>query len=68
MIVIEQIKYELTNHKSIIEKFNELDDIESKINREGDISNIDETLSLNWKTSFRNFDQYIEHLEELRES
>ena len=68
--VIEQIKYELTNHKSIIEKFNELDDIESKINRvEGDISNIDETLSLNIRenSSFRNFDQYIEHLEELRE-
>jgi exonuclease SbcC len=69
-VIIEQINNELSNHKSVIDKFDELDDVESKISRiEGNISNIDEKLSLNIRegTSFGNFDQYIEHLEDLKE-
>lgn len=68
--LIEQIRNELSNYKSIIDKFDELDDVNSKINRvEGNISNIDDVLSLNIQedNDFGNFDQYIQHLEDLQE-
>lgn len=68
--LIEQIRNELSNYKSIIDKFDELDDVNSKINRvEGNISNIDDMLSLNIQedNDFGNFDQYIQHLEDLQE-
>jgi len=68
--LIEQIRNELSNYKSIIDKFDELDDVNSKINRvEGNISNIDDVLSLNIQEDddFGNFDQYIQHLEDLQE-
>lgn len=68
--LIEQIRNELSNYKSIIDKFDELDDVNSKINRvEGNISNIDDVLSLNIQedNDFENFDQYIQHLEDLQE-
>jgi len=68
--LIEQIRNELSNYKSIIDKFDELDDVNSKINRvERNLSNIDDMLSLNIQedTDFGNFDQYIQHLEDLQE-
>lgn len=68
--LIEQIRNELSNYKSIIDKFDELDDVNSRINRvEGNISNIDDMLSLNIQedNDFGNFDQYIQHLEDLQE-
>jgi len=68
--LIEQIRNELSNYKSIINKFDELDDVNSRINRvEGNISNIDDMLSLNIQedNDFGNFDQYIQHLEDLQE-
>lgn len=68
--LIEQIRNELSNYKSIIDKFDELDDVNSRINRvEGNISNIDDMLSLNIHkdNDFGNFDQYIQHLEDLQE-
>lgn len=68
--LIEQIRNELSNYKSIIDKFDELDGVNSRINRvEGNISNIDDMLSLNIQedNDFGNFDQYIQHLEDLQE-
>lgn len=65
---IRQLEKDLKEYESLIEKFNELHKVKSKINTvEENLSNIDEKLSLNIEESvkFTNFDQYINHLENL---
>ncbi|HEY0196352.1 MAG TPA: SMC family ATPase [Methanobacterium sp.] len=65
---IRQLEKDLKEYGSLIEKFNELHKVKSKINTvEENLSSIDEKLSLNIEESvkFTNFDQYINHLENL---
>jgi len=67
---IKETEKELNEYKLLIDKFIDLNKVKSKIDKvEENISNIDETLSLNMNedVKFENFDEYIKHMEDLLE-